>query len=74
MPGGAIADADLVTLCKSIQIPAPVDFELNFGTIGQCVSFFRTMPVETCQMLKEDGRLGEFGYANQGECVSDVVQ
>ena len=73
MPGGAIAGADIVTLCKSFSTLDPVAFEENFGNIGQCASLFRTLPVESCQMLNEEGRLDDFGYASQGECVTDVM-
>ncbi|MEN8261182.1 MAG: hypothetical protein ABFS02_11455 [Pseudomonadota bacterium] len=73
MSGGAMASADTVTLCKSIKTLDPVAFEQNFGNLGQCVSFFGTMPVEGCQILQEEGRLEELGWATQGECVSDLV-
>ena len=73
MSGGAMANTDLVTLCKSIKILDPDTFEQDFGNLGQCVTFFNLMPVQGCQMLKENGDLGNFDWATQGDCVSDLV-
>ncbi len=73
MPTTATANVDFVTLCKSLLNIDSYTFAENFGTVGACVSFFTTMPVESCQILKEDGLLSYFGYETQGDCISDVT-
>ena len=75
MPGGAIAGADVVKLCKNIsKMDDPDIFVDEFGSLGQCTSFFRTYPADACQMLEEEGRLLELGWTTQGDCVSDLVK
>ena len=76
MSGGAMASFDTVSLCKNLKIYDSVTFEAEFGNLGQCVTFFKLMPVEACQMLKEQGNMGvgdEYLWATQGDCVSDLM-
>jgi hypothetical protein len=68
----AVAGADTVSLCKSFQEFHVTEFDNLYGNLGQCVSFFRTYPVDTCQLLKEYDLLASFGYASQGECVVNL--
>jgi hypothetical protein len=68
----AVAAADTVSLCKSFQEFHYTEFDELYANLGQCVSFFRTYPVDTCQLLKEYDLLASFGYASQGACVVNL--
>ncbi len=67
-----LAASDVVADCKSLR-DLDSYFDADFGNLGQCISFFRTQPADACQLLKEMGLLENFGYANQGECVVDLL-
>ena len=42
---------------------------------GRCIAFFNTEdPVSTCAELKAFGRLEEFGFRNQGECIKALSE
>jgi hypothetical protein len=68
----AAAAADAVSLCKSFREFYSIEFDELYANLGQCVSFFRTYPVDACQLLKEDGLLASFSFASQGECVVNL--
>lgn len=55
--------SDRVEFCKRL-----VDRGIRFETVGECVSFYRTRPVEFCKWLKEIDRL-QPRWKNQGQCI-----